>query len=231
MSNSGEKSASERSGPLATAIREVRNAAADRNDVVIEMREAERMRLELLAAELAPVIADVPGDLDLFDFAISSGLQPRFWIDAVSHVSMGRDKRTFRFVRDTRLGRIVVAESSDMKSVSSQVTNYIAERMIERQRLMEGDVFEIKRDTAVTDALDAKPAADGASSVPQATTEPVKAAATTEVIGGQTPQGWGPFLSGLGIVMLGALTAGAVTVSYYWDRIDWSRLGLERFGF
>jgi hypothetical protein len=108
----------ERNGQLAAAIREVKNAAADRDDVVIEMREAERMRLELLAAELAPMIAEVPQDVDLFDFAISSGLQPRFWIDAVSFVGMGRDKRTFRFVRDTRLGRVVLAESSDVRETS-----------------------------------------------------------------------------------------------------------------
>ena len=95
---------------LADAIRDVRNATADREDVVVDMREAQRMRLELLAAELAPVFADVPADNEWFDFAISSGLQPRLWIDAVSHVSMGRDRRTYRFLRDTRLGRIVLAE-------------------------------------------------------------------------------------------------------------------------
>ena len=57
------------------------------------------MRLELLAAELAPVFADVPDDVDIFDFAVSSGLQPRLWIDAVSHVAMGRDRRTYRFLQ------------------------------------------------------------------------------------------------------------------------------------
>ena len=46
---------------LADAIREVKNAAADREDVVVELREAQKMRLELLAAELAPIFADVPG--------------------------------------------------------------------------------------------------------------------------------------------------------------------------
>jgi hypothetical protein len=125
---------------LSDAIREVRNAAADRDDVVVDMREAQRMRLELLAAELAPVFADVPADNEWFDFAISSGLQPRLWIDAVSHVSMGRDRRTYRFLRDTRLGRVVLAESTDMKPVADQVTRYVAERIVERQRMMEGDV-------------------------------------------------------------------------------------------
>ncbi|MGO4841804.1 hypothetical protein AB4144_57040, partial [Rhizobiaceae sp. 2RAB30] len=71
---------------------------------------------------------------------ISSGLQPRLWIDAVSHVAMGRDRRTYRFVRDTRLGRVVLAESTDMKPVADKVTRYIAERLVERQRMMEGGI-------------------------------------------------------------------------------------------
>ena len=57
---------------LADAIRDVKNAAADREDVVVELREAQKVRLELLAAELAPIFADVPADAG-FDFAISSG--------------------------------------------------------------------------------------------------------------------------------------------------------------
>ena len=99
---------------LSDAIRDVKNAAADREDVVVEMREATRMRLQLLAAELAPVFAEVPADIDTFDFAISSGLQPRLWIDSVSHVAMGRDRRTYRFLKDTRIGRVVLAESPEM---------------------------------------------------------------------------------------------------------------------
>jgi hypothetical protein len=83
----------------------VRIASADKSDVVVEMREAAQTRLELLAQDLQPVIEDVPADDDRFDFALSSGLQPRFWIDATAHVMMGPDRRTYRFVRDTRLGQ------------------------------------------------------------------------------------------------------------------------------
>lgn len=133
----------EASSALTNAIRDVKNGFADRDDVVVDMRDAHRMRLELIAAELAPVFAEVPSDMDNFDFAISSGLQPRLWIDAVSHVSMGRDRRTFLFVRDTRLGRVVMAESTEMKTVAAQVTRYVAERIVERQRMMDGGEVEI----------------------------------------------------------------------------------------
>ncbi len=129
---------------LSDMLREVRIASADKADVVVDMKEADRARLELLAIELKPVIDEVPADNDLFDFAISSGLQPRFWIDAISHVQMGRDRRTYRFVRDTRLGRVVMAEAVDMRPVAEQVTRYIAERMIERQRMMDGEPETMK---------------------------------------------------------------------------------------
>lgn len=130
---------------LSEAIREVKNAAADRADVVVELREASRVRLEMLAQELQPVFAEVPEDNDWFDFAISSGLQPRLWIDAISHVTMGRDRRTYRFLADSRLGRTVLAESTEIRPIADQVTRYIAERMLERQRLVEGPVEPIRR--------------------------------------------------------------------------------------
>lgn len=125
---------------LSDAIREVKNAAADREDVVVELREATRMRLQLLAAELAPVFAEIPADVDNFDFVLSSGMQPRLWVDSVSHVSMGRDRRTYRFLKDTRIGRVVLGESVRMEAIADAVTRYVAERIVERERLLEGSV-------------------------------------------------------------------------------------------
>lgn len=139
---------------LADAIREVRNAAADRTDVVVDLREAQRTRLELLADELQPVFLEVPADVDWFDFALSSGAQPRLWIDAVAHIAMARDRRTYRFVRDTRLGRTVLAESHDLRPVADQVTRYIAERLVERQRMIEGDAQPLLSRSMDTDAAD-----------------------------------------------------------------------------
>jgi hypothetical protein len=129
---------------LAEAIRSVQIAAADRGDVVIDMKEADLARIEILAEDLKPVFADVPADDPQWDFAISRGVQPRLWIDATAHVMMARDRRTYRFVRDTRLGRIVLAESPEVKPVSEAVTTYIAERIVERQRLMEGERVSLR---------------------------------------------------------------------------------------
>lgn len=220
MSSAEEYDADGRPSRLAEAIREVKNGAADRDDVVIEMREAERMRLELFAAELGPVIRDVPRDLDMFDFVISSGLQPRFWIDAISHVSMGRDKRTFRFVRDTRLGRVVLAESTDMRIVADRVTNYIAGRLVERQRLLEGDVSEARPDSVLPAGHDRADAVAGALSAGHHPTGYEDAETAL------TPEGWRPLLSGLALILLGAIFAAGITASFYWERLDFSRLGV-----
>ncbi len=142
---------------LSDAIRQAKNAAADRDDVVVDMREASRTRLELLAAELESVIAEVPAEDPLFDFAISSGLQPRLWIDATAHVAMGRDRRAYRFVRDTRLGRTVLAESHDIKQVADAVTRYVAERIVERERLIAGSSEPVMK-TEAPAAGDSAPA-------------------------------------------------------------------------
>ena len=49
---------------------------------------------------------------------------------------MGRDKRQYRFVQDTRFGRIVIAESHDVAKIVDAVTDYIARRMIEREHAL-----------------------------------------------------------------------------------------------
>ncbi|WP_192900413.1 hypothetical protein [Roseitalea porphyridii] len=124
---------------LVDAVRQVKIAAAERNDVVVDMKEADRARLDLLAQRLQPVFDEVPADDERFDFALSSGLQPRLWIDATAHVMMGRDRRTYRFVRDTRLGRIILAEAVDAAPVVEAVTTYIAERLHEREMAFAAD--------------------------------------------------------------------------------------------
>src|SRR6185437_14385104 len=66
----------------------------------------------------------------------SQGETPRLWIDVVAHVVMGRDKRIYRFVQDTRFGRIVLAESHDANAIVKAVTDYVARRMVEREHAL-----------------------------------------------------------------------------------------------
>jgi hypothetical protein len=121
---------------LRDALRKARIEAADRTGVVVELRDAEVARLEILNEALDPLFAQVPEQVDLFDRGVSQGETPRLWIDVVAHVVMGRDKRIYRFVQDTRFGRIVIAESHDVPVIVGAVTDYVARRMIEREHAM-----------------------------------------------------------------------------------------------
>ena len=121
---------------LRDALRQARIEAADRTGVVVDLRDAEVARLEILNEALDPLFAQVPDQVDLFDRGISQGDTPRLWIDVVAHVLMGRDKRMYRFVQDTRYGRIVLAESHDVTAIVDAVTDYVARRMIEREHAL-----------------------------------------------------------------------------------------------
>ena len=121
---------------LRDALRQARIEAADRTGVVVDLRDAEVARLEILSDALDPLFAQVPEQVDLFDRGISQGDTPRLWIDVVAHVLMGRDKRIYRFVQDTRFGRIVIAESHEAAAIVDAVTDYVARRMIEREHAL-----------------------------------------------------------------------------------------------
>ena len=134
--NTGNQARDTRPTRLRDALRQARIEAADRTGVVVELRDAEVARLEILYEALDPLFAQVPEQVDLFDRGVSQGETPRLWIDVVAHVVMGRDKRIYRFVQDTRFGRIVIAESHDVPVIVDAVTGYVARRMIEREHAM-----------------------------------------------------------------------------------------------
>jgi hypothetical protein len=119
--------------------------AAERTSVVVDLRDAEVARLELLNEALDPLFAQIPPEVDLFDRGVSRGDTPRLWIDAVAHVAMGRDKRMYRFLHDTRIGRRVLAESHDIAEIVKAVTGYVARRLIERERALDEDPELITR--------------------------------------------------------------------------------------
>lgn len=123
---------------LSDAVRRIRIAEAERADAFADLFEADRARLSLVSEELAGVFAELPED-DYFLCEIAGGSPPRLWIDPTSHVVMARDRRTYRFLKDTRLGRVVLFENTDPQAVADVVTDYIAERIVERDRAQESD--------------------------------------------------------------------------------------------
>jgi hypothetical protein len=121
---------------LKEALRRARIDAAERTGVVVDLHDAEVARLELLNEALDPLFAEIPAEIDLYDRGISRGETPRLWVDAIAHVAMGRDKRIYRFLQDTRYGRKVLAESVSIPEVAEAVTRYVAQRLIERERAL-----------------------------------------------------------------------------------------------
>ncbi|MDI1263334.1 MAG: hypothetical protein PS018_08765 [bacterium] len=134
--NTGNEAREARPTRLRDALRQARIEAADRTGVVVELRDAEVARLEIMNEALDSLFAEIPERVDLFDRGVSQGETPRLWIDVVAHIVMGRDKRIYRFVQDTRFGRIVLAESHDVPVIVDAVTSYVARRMIEREHAM-----------------------------------------------------------------------------------------------
>jgi len=124
---------------LKDAVRDARIEAAERSAVVVDLRDAELARLELLEEALEPLFKDIPAGVDLFDSGISQGDVPRLWVDVIAHIEMGRDKRQYRFVQDTRYGRAVLAESYEVNDIVLAVTRYVARRIVERERALADD--------------------------------------------------------------------------------------------
>ena len=119
---------------LKDALRKARVDQAERSGIVVDLRDAEVARLELLNEALDPLFEEVPKEVDLFDRGISRGETARLWIDAIAHVCMGPDKRVYRFLQETRYGRKVLAESVNVPEVVHAVTKYLAQRLLERAR-------------------------------------------------------------------------------------------------
>lgn len=222
---------------LSDIVREVKIATADRTDVVVDMRDADRARLELLAEEIRPVLADLDPADDRFDFGVSAGLQPRLWIDAVAHVHMGHDRRVFRFVRDTRLGRVIMSDTSDMAATADAVSRYIAERVIERERILAGDFESMKADAsrwtaeatedhapsmprAASDSL--APAQSGPAAQDSETASQPAAVSSGKPAGQKLPErtGGAGLVLGASWFILGCVAGAAALVLAFWDRLS-----------
>ncbi len=119
-------------------MRQARIEAAEQTGVVIDLHDAELARLEILNEALDPLFAEIPANVQLFDRGITPGQQPRLWIDAVTHVEMGRDKRVYRFLLDNRFGRRIGAESTAVEPIVQAVTQYVARRLVVRERALAG---------------------------------------------------------------------------------------------
>ena len=124
---------------LAAAVRRARAENAERAEAVADLREIEAARLALLESALNPVVRQAPPGVDMFDLTLTQGEHPRLFLDMVAFVGMGRDRRTYRFFQDTTHGRVLIAESQQIDRIVAAVTNYVARRLVERERALASD--------------------------------------------------------------------------------------------
>src|SRR5262249_35915010 len=131
---------------LRDALRQARIESAERTGVIVDMRDADVARLEILNEALDPLFKEIPDNMELFDCGLARGDTPRLWIDAVAHVDMGRDKRTYRFVQDTRYGRKILAERAEPDETVEGATKAAPRRIIERERALASDERPLQQD-------------------------------------------------------------------------------------
>ncbi len=159
----GKQPAEAPSGTLKAAIRKARIEQAERSDVITDLRGAENTRLELLQEAVNLVLDEVPRDVDLFDSGLVPGPRPRLFIDMLAFVEMARDRRTYRFLLDTRHGRVTILESDQLGAMVEAITNYIARRLIEREQALASDQTQLTLRTAPVSIQGTTPAETKAS--------------------------------------------------------------------
>jgi hypothetical protein len=126
---------------LAAALRRARIENAERAEAVAELREIELGRLALLESALQRVVRQTPPGVDLFDLTLARGDRPRVFLDMIAFIEMARDRRTYRFFQDTLYGRVLIAESPKVDTIVAACTNYVARRLVERERALAAEAF------------------------------------------------------------------------------------------
>ena len=124
---------------LKLAMRRARLDDAERAGARAELRASRLGRLEMLQDALQPLVAQIPADADLFDIALVPSTDPRLFIDMIGFVEMARDARSYILNQDTRHGRIRVAESQSLEAMVDAVTDYVARRLLERDKALASD--------------------------------------------------------------------------------------------
>ncbi len=122
-------------------VRRARIEKAEKTGISADLRAAERSHLERLNNQLRPILEQLPRDADVFNHGVVPGERPRFYVDMISFVEMGRDRRTFRFLMDSKTGRQLLGESEDISVMAGAVTQYLAKRLVEREGELERAIW------------------------------------------------------------------------------------------
>ena len=199
---------------LEDALRRARIEAAEQAGASSTSREVDLARLDMLEDAVRPVIEQAPREANLFDFGKSYGDQPRLFLDMIAFIELAEDHRTYRFFQDTRYGRILIAESARIETIVAAVTNYVARRLIERERALASDwrsAAHAPQEAAIT-----RPA----RTLPQEAARPSK---IRNAWGARLLKLLGDTINGFFVVVGTLVLVGLVLVGAYYGWIQWGR--------
>jgi hypothetical protein len=199
---------------LAAAVRRARVENAERSEAIADLREIEAGRLALLESALKPVVRQAPPGVDMFDLTLTQGERPRLFIDMIAFVEMGRDRRTYRFFQDTMHGRVLIAESQRMERVVAAITNYVARRLVERERaLAAGSAGDDAPEAEIAPTRPAAPLAGGIEPAPPVDSDFASILAPAPPIGASAARGKRTWAQRLGDALSFVLmTLGSITL-------------------
>jgi hypothetical protein len=121
-------------GRLTEALVRARSDQAAHFDAIEEVRAAETARLQVLADDVRPVLAELAGRRDQFALAVVPGNPPRLWIDMLAYVAIGEDGRTYRLLYNGSDGRVTLYETVDRAEMASRMIDYMAHQILDHER-------------------------------------------------------------------------------------------------
>jgi len=123
------------------ALRQARIAEAAHLDVVLDIRDAQILRLQALKLDLYGLIQGHSEAKKFFDLAVVEGDPPRLWIDLITAVVMDPNPRTYRLYQDTQDGRETLFETDNRGEMVEKIKTYMAHRLVARERQMASQAF------------------------------------------------------------------------------------------
>ena len=115
-------------------VRRARLAQAAHFDALVDIRDAQTLRLDALQETLRKQISREPALARLLPLQMVDGFPPRLWIDNISFVVMEPDPRTYRLMRQEPAGHETIIETRDMAEMVAKVREYASHALIEAQR-------------------------------------------------------------------------------------------------
>lgn len=116
------------------ALRQARLAEAAHFEAVLDIKDAQTLRLQVLKDELAPMILANAEAAAFVDLALVPGDPPRLWVDLITFIVMAPDPRTYRLIQDGPGGRQTLLETQNRPEMIERIKQHVAHRLIARER-------------------------------------------------------------------------------------------------